>query len=287
VRTALRVLLARLRRRPLELEGPQRRRFWLYPDGTLLPAMAGGDKTPEEIAAEEEAAALKAEEEAEAEAEAEAAAAAAKKAEEEEEEGPEFEGDFDAEKARRLIANERKRAAKRLAKAQADAKAAADKAAELEREKETEQQRVSREGGEAKAEAERQRANAERLTVDAAIRDAAAEADVPARTIKRLVRLVDRDDIAVDADGEVDGATEAVEAFLTEFPEFKGKPAPEPDEGDPPAPEPPGGNPPRDKKPPKELTTEQVQKLIKEDPVKFNELFEAGKIPQSALANAK
>jgi hypothetical protein len=280
VRTALRVLLARLRRRALELEGVKGtggQMFLLTPRGQIIPPVCGGDKTPEEIAAEEEAAALKAEEDAAAEAE------AAKKAEEEEEEGPEFEGDFDAEKAKRLIANERKRAAKRLARAQADAKAAADEAAALKAEKETEQERVTREGGEAKAEAERQRANAERLTIDAAIRDAAAEADVPARTIKRLVRLVDRDDISVDVDGEVDGATEAVETFLTEFPEFKAKPAVEPDDGDPPKPEPPGGNPSRKQKP-KEMTREQVQKLAKEDPAKFNEMFDAKLIPASALS---
>jgi hypothetical protein len=275
VRTALRVLLACLRRRPLELEGPQRRRFWLYPDGTVIPAIAGGEKTDEEIAVEEEAKRKADEEE-----------AAEKLREEEEENAPKpiFEGELDKERAERLVQNERERAAKRLKKAQEEAEAAKAEAAKLRQEKETEQERVAREAGEAKAEAERQRANAERLTIDAAIRDAAAEADVPARTIRRLVRLVDRDEITVDAAGEVDGATEAVEAFLTEFPEFKGKPAAEPGEGDPPNPEPPGGNPPRDRKPPKEMTRKAVEKLAKEDPEKFNELFDAKKIPASALA---
>jgi fused signal recognition particle receptor len=274
VRTALRVLLARLRRRPLELEGPQRRRFWLYPDGTLLPAMAGGEKTDEEIAAEEEAKRLADEE-----------AAAEKQREEEEENSPKpiLEGDLDKERAERLIQNERDRAAKRLKKAQDDADAAKAEAAKLRQEKETEQERVTREAGESKAEAERQRANAERLTIDAAIRDAAADADVPAKTIKRLVRLVDREHITVDTNDEVDGATEAVEAFLTEFPEFKGKPAVEPEDGDPPDPEPAGGNPARKKNLPKELTAEQARKLAKEEPEKFHELLDAGKL-EGALA---
>lgn len=278
MRTALRVLLARLRRRPLELEGVRGTggsKFLLTPDGRIMPRIAGGDKTPEEIAADEEAA-RKAEEEAEAEAE--------RLREEEEEQKPILEGDLDKERAERLIRNERERAAKRLEKARQEAEAAKAEAAKLRQEKETEQERVTREAGEAKAEAERQRANAERLTIDAAIRDAAAEADVPAKTIRRLVRLVDRDDITVDGDGEVDGAAEAVEAFLTEYPEFKGAaPKPKDDDDEDPEPEPAGGNPSRKKKPPKELTTEQVKKLAKEDPEKFNELFEAGKIPASAL----
>lgn len=284
MRTALRVLLARLRRRALELEGlpgMAQQKFWLTPEGKILVPIAGGDKTPEEIAAEEEAK-RKADEEAAAEAEAE------RLREEEEENAPQpiLEGDLDKERAERLIQNERDRAAKRLKKAQDDADAAKAEAARLRQEKETEQERVAREGGEAKAEAERQRANAERLTIDAAIRDAAAEADVPARTIKRLVRLVDRDAISVDADGEVDGATEALEAFLTEFPEFKAKPAVDPNEEDPLPPEPPGPNPDRKRKPPKELTRAQVEKLAKEDPEKFNEMFEANLIPASALGGS-
>jgi hypothetical protein len=278
VRTALRVLLARLRRRPLELEGPQRRRFWLHPDGFVIPAMVGADdKTPEEIAAEEEAKRVADEE-----------AAAEKLREEEEENAPKpiLEGDLDKERAERLIQNERERAAKRLKKAQDDADAAKAEAAKLRQEKETEQEKVARELGEERTARERDRANAERLTIDAAIRDAAAEADVPGKTIRRLVRLVDRDDIAIDADGEVDGATEAVEAFLTEFPEFKAKPAPEPNDGDPPEPEPAGGAPDRKRKAPKEMTRAQVEKLAKEDPEKFNEMFDAGLIPASALGGS-
>jgi hypothetical protein len=122
------------------------------------------------------------------------------------------------------------------------------------------------------------------VTIDIALRDAAADAEVPAWKIKRLVRLVDRDDISVDEAGEVEGATEAVEAFLEEFPEFKAEAKVDPAD---PAPEPPGGTPDRKRKPGKELTPEQVQDLVKNDVDKFNELFEAGKIPQSALAGIK
>lgn len=279
MRTALRVLLARLRRRALELEGVPgtgESKFLLTPEGQIMPPMVGGDKTPEEIAAEEEVKRVADEE------------AAAEKLREEEEETPnpdepKFEGEYDEEKAKRAIAHLKERNRERAAKAKAEIDKANARAAELEREKETEHERATREAGEAKAEAERQRSNAERLTIDAAIRDAAADADVPAKTIRKLVRLVDRDDISVDTAGEVDGATEAVEAFLTEFPEFKGKPAVEPNDGDPPKPEPPGGNPSRKQKP-KEMTAEQVQKLAKEDPEKFNEMFDADLIPASALA---
>lgn len=285
MRTALRVLLALILRRPLELEGVNgtgHRTFWLTPKGQIMPPILGGDKTPEEEAAEAEADRLAEEQRLAEEAEAEAEA---KRKQEEEEQGPEFEGDFDAEKARRLIANERARAKKRLDKAQSEAAAAKAEADRLKQERESEQEKTVRERDEAKAEAERLRSNSERMTIDSAIRDAAAEADVPAKTIKRLVRLVDRDEITIDAEGEVDGAAEAVEAFLTEYPEFKGKPV---DPADPDLEvEPPGGNPSRKKKPPKELSREQVQKLAKEDPDKFNEMFDAGQIPQSALAGLK
>jgi hypothetical protein len=280
VRTALRVLLARLRRRALELEGVPgtgESKFLLTPDGRIMPPMIGGDKTPEEIAAEEEAKRVAEEE-----------AAAEKLREEEEEAAPKpiLEGDLDKERAERLIQNERDRAAKRLKKAQDDAEAAKAEAAKLRQEKETEQEKVARELGEERTARERDRANAERLTIDAAIRDAAGEADVPARTIRRLVRLVDRDEISVDSAGEVDGATEAVEAFLTEFPEFKAKPAAPSAEEEEEEPEPAGGAPDRKRKAPKELTRAQVEKLAKEDPEKFNEMFDAGKIPASALAGA-
>ena len=44
---------------------------------------------------------------------------------------------------------------------------------------------------------------------------------MPPKKIKRLLRLVDREQITVDEDGDVDGAEEAVEDLLEEFPELK------------------------------------------------------------------
>lgn len=286
MRTALRVLHAYLRRRPLELEGVDgtgHRTFLLTPRGQIIPPMAGGDKTPEEIAAEVEAAEQKAEEDKAAEEAAEAEAQ--KKAEEEDPDSPNFKGEFDADKAKRLIANERKRAKERLEKAQKAAADAEARAKELEQAQETEHETAKRERDEAKVENERLRATTEKLKVDAAIRDAAADLDVPAKKVKRLLRLVDREGITVDSDGDADGAAEAVESVLEEFPEFKEAPV-DPDDGDGKS-EPPGGAPDRKRKPDKELSAEQVQKMAKEDPERFNELFEAGKIPEKALAGLK
>jgi hypothetical protein len=132
---------------------------------------------------------------------------------------------------------------------------------------------------------------AERPTINEALRDAALEADVDPRKIKRLLRLVDREGITVDEDGEVDGADEAVADLLEEFPEFKAPAGKPNDDGDGTAA---GASPRRrqagPRRKPKELTKEQVAKLAREDPDRFNEdpdrfneLFEAGKIPASAL----
>jgi colicin import membrane protein len=284
VRTALRFLIALIRRRALELEGVPGTggsKFLLTPDGRIMPRMAGaGDPTPEE----EAEAAQKAAELERAEAE-----AAAKKAEEEDEE-PIFEGDLDKERAERLVRNERRRNAERVEKARAAAKKAKAetekakaRARELEQEQESEHETAKREAGEAKEEADRQRRNAERLAVTIALREAAADLEVPAKKVKRMLKLVDRDDLKADDDGEVDGATEAVEAVLEEFPEFKSSPAPEPGDGDAPAPEPAGGNPARGKKPPKELSAADARKLAKDDPEKFHQLLDEGKL-KGALA---
>lgn len=275
MRTALRVLLARIRRRPLELEGVDgtgHRTFMLTPKGQIMPPICGADgeddppvdpPTPTDPPV----------------------VPLVDPPEDPPPAPPLDDGPFDAERARRLIENERTRAAEKLQKANAKAAAAEARAKALEQEQETEHETARRERDEAKVEAERLRANSERVAIDVALRDAAADADVPAKKIKRLVRLVDREDLSVDEQGEVDGAPEAVVAFLEEFPEFKGERLEDPP-ADPP-PEPPGGNPNRREKSNKELTTEQVTKLAKEDPDKFNELYDAGKIPASALSGVK
>jgi hypothetical protein len=291
VRTALRALLTRIRR-ALDLEGPDDApvevtgptgRFWLYPNLTLLPVVAGADgeddpeddpdpaDDPDDPDPEDDP-----------------------DPDDDPEDDPDdraiFTGDLDTGRAERLVRNERKRAKRRLAKAQKAAKDAADKAAALEREKESESETLRREAGEARAEAERLKADAERIRIDSAVRDAAADAGVPAKKLKRIARLVDRDDISVDDDGDVDGADEAVEEFLEENPEFL-ESTPKPKKGDDDDDEekdrePSGGSPDRKRKPGKELTRKQVEKLAKEDPEKFNELYDAGKIPASALGGS-
>jgi hypothetical protein len=279
VRTALRVLLARIRRRAIELEGPTGR-FHLFPDGTILPVIAGAGPTPEE---EAEAAQAAAELE---RAEAEAEAARIKKAEEDGIDPsnlPDFKGPYDQEKAERAIAHLKERSNERMAKAQERIDKAEARARELEQAQETEHETAKREATEAKLEAERERSNTQRLQINIALRDAAAELEVPAKKVKRLLKLVDRDGISVDGE-DVEGATEAIEAVLEEFPEFKGKPSGEGGDGnEPPAQEPAGGNPSRTKKPPKELTAEQARKLAKDDPEKFHELLAGGKL-EGALA---
>lgn len=277
----LAVIVGALRGRPVEIphvrsDAP---RAMLTPDGRYMPAIAGGDETPEEKEAREQAEQAKAEEDAA------AAEAEAKRAEEERKaaEAKEWEGDVDKEKAERAVRNAR--AAEKAAKEEADK--AKREAAELRKAQETEHETAKREAGEAKLENERLRSTNQRLKIDAAIREAAAEADVPAKKVRRLLKLVDRDDIRVDADGEVDAdtAAEAVSDVLEEFPEFKAEPTPGDPPEDPPL-EAPGGNPDR-KRQSKELTTEQVQKMAAEDPDRFNQLFDEGKIPQAALAGIK
>lgn len=272
----LRVTVGALRGRPVEIPhvhgGPS---AMLTPTGRFMPVIAGGDETPEETAAREEAERKKAEEDAAAaEEEAERAEAERKAAE-----AKEWDGEVDKEKAERAVRNAR--AAEKKAKAEADAAKA--EAAELRQAQETEQETVKRERDEARVEAEQAKARADRLLIDTALRDAAAEAGVAPAKIRRFVRMVEREGLEIDSDGEVTGAEEAVETLLEEYPEFKA--AEKPPEGDPP-PEDPGGKPDR-KRAPKELTTEQVRKLAKEDPEKFNKLFDEGKIPESALSGAK
>jgi hypothetical protein len=277
VRTALRVLLARIRRRPLELEGVYgtgHRIFFLTPKGQIMPPICGGapdPPDPDPIPEPEPTPVPDPDPDPDPDPVPEPG------------DEPKFEGEYDEAQAKQAIAHLKARNRERMAKAKAELAKADARAKELEREKESEQETLRREAGEAKAEADRLRADAERMLIDNAIRDAASDADVPVKKLKRIPRLVDRDGIAVE-DGEVEGATEAVEAFLTENPEFKGTAA------DPPDPEPdpePGSSPDRKRKASKELTTEQIRKLAKEDPDKFNELYDAGKIPASALSGAK
>jgi colicin import membrane protein len=278
----LRVIWGALRGRPVTIKPA-----WgsaasgvLTPQGAFLPSMAGGDETPEEKAAREEAeeaARVKAEKEAaEAEAEAERAEEE-RKAAEEAEAGNEWEGEVDKKKAERAVRNAR--AAEKVAKDRADAAEA--RARELEQAQESEHETAKREATEAKLEVEREREASKALKVTLALREAAAEADVPPRKVSRLLKMVDRDGIAFDAEGDVDAETadSAIADVLEEFPEFKAAATPLSEEE---KEEKPGGAPDRKRKP-KDLTRKDVEKMAREDPDKLNELIDEGKVPASAL----
>jgi len=246
------------------------------PQGAFLPQMAGGDKTPEEEQAEAEATAQRSEEERE-DAEEEA-----RKAEEDaEQRKPKWDGEFDQAKAERAVENARN--AEQAAKA--EARKRKEEADELRQAQETEQETVKRESEENRAAAERERTVADNLLINEAIRDAAGELDVPVKKHRRLLRLVERKDITIDDEREVQGAQSAVEEVLEEFPEFKAAAAGPDDENTKP-PENPGGAPDR-KRGSKELTPEAVAKMAKTETDRFNQLFDEGKIPKSALAGLK
>jgi hypothetical protein len=279
----LRLIVAFVRERPLKLRpvgmyrGPLS--VALTPAGEFLPAITGGDETPEEKKAREEAeaAAKKAEEERE------AAEDETRKAEEEaEERKPKWEGEYDQPKAERAVENARR--AEQAAKE--EARKAKEEAAKLRQAQETEQETVKRERDESRAAAEQATTAANNLLINEAIRDAAGELDVPVKKHRRLLRLVERGEISIDDDRNVHGATEAVEDVLEEFPEFKAPTTPPKEEEEPEPLENPGGAPDRKRKP-KEMTPEAVAKMADENPDEFNQLFEEGKIPQSALAGSK
>jgi len=272
----LSVLWAAIRQAPLKVRhvaGAHLPGGVITPQGQFMPAISGGDKTPEEEQAEAEAEAKRAEEERE------AAEDEARKAEEEaQERKPKWEGEFDQAKAERAVENARR--AENAAKAKADA--AEKRARELEQAQETEQETTKRERDESRVAAEQATTAANNLLINEAVRDAAGELDVPVKKHRRLLKLVERDGITVDDERNVHGATEAVESVLEEFPEFKATAPPPPDEEEEEGEETPGGKPDRKRKP-KELTPEAVKKMATEDPDRFNQLFEEGKIPKSAL----
>jgi hypothetical protein len=185
---------------------------------------------------------------------------------------------FDKDRAMRTI--RRQREEEKKLKARADA--AEKERDELRQAQESEQERTVRERDEAKAEAALEKQAALKAQVDLAIYETALEAGIPGKKVKRTMRLIDRDGITLE-DGEVQGVEDALTDLLNDVPELKGEPTPDPEpepEGDPE--EEPGGNPDRRRKP-REMTPERAAKLAKDDPVKFNELFEEGKIPASAL----
>lgn len=280
------ILWSALRETPVHvpaLPGSGGRGTTITPAGFHLPAIGGADpeededddhEEEEEDDLDEDARRLREEEEQDGE------------IDDDDELEPEFQGEFDADRAKRAIAAERAKRKREKKKLQKRAREAEDRARELEQANESEQQRTVRERDEARVEAERERNVAQKLRVDIAIREAAADAGVPSDRMRRVLRLIDRDEIEVDGE-DLEGVEDAVAALLEDIPELKGKPAPEPkdDDEDDEEPENPGGRPDRKRKP-KQLSAKQAQKLAKEDPARFNQLFDEGKIPQSALEGA-
>jgi hypothetical protein len=267
----LKVLLVRFRGRALDFE-VGRRRFWLYPDGSLLPRIAGadGDDEPEPDDAPEND-----------EPDPEPEPTDDDEPEPDDPEPPAPEDKWDEDRALRTI--RKQRAEEKKLKAERDSIKAERDA--LLAEKETEQERTVRELGEVKAEAERLREAARSATINGALRDAAIDGGIDPKRIKRVLRLIDRSDIAVDEDGDVEGADQAVEDFLEEFPEFKAQeaePEADPDEDGKPK-RTPGANPDRKRGKGGELSHKDAVRLSTRDPEKFAEMLAEGKIPRSAL----
>lgn len=269
IATFLKLLAARFHGRALDLE-VGRTRLWLHPDGTLLPGIAGADGStdpePDPEVPDEENPTVDPEPEPD---------------EDSEPENEPEPDEFDRDRAMRTI--KRQRAEEKRLKAERDRiKAERD---EMLRERETEQERTVRELGEAKQEAERERLAARTATINIALRDAALEADLDPKRLKRALKLVDRSEIEVGGDGEVDGAEDAITAFLAEFPEFKAKQAvPDEDSEDAPAPRrTPGANPDRKRSKGGELTEREAARLARDDPDKFAEMLAEGNVPREAL----
>jgi hypothetical protein len=111
----------------------------------------------------------------------------------------------------KTIAKERARAEEERKKAEEKAKLSAEAKAELERKE--------REDAVNKKE---QQAN-ERL-INLEIKDVARELGVAAKKLDRFMKVIDRDDLVVDEDGNVDRSkvSAAVKAVLADMPEFKG-----------------------------------------------------------------
>lgn len=62
----------------------------------------------------------------------------------------------------------------------------------------------------------------------AALLEAGLATDTPAEKVKKMMRLIDFDDIDFDEDGEISGLEDQVEQIKTDFPELFRKPEPEP-----------------------------------------------------------
>jgi hypothetical protein len=113
------------------------------------------------------------------------------------------------------IAKERKKAEK----AAADAAAEAERKAKMTAEEKAEAERKEREEA-----AQKREAKANERIVNLEIKDVARELGVSSQKMDRFLKVVDRDDLKIDEDGNVErSAVEAaVKAVLADMPEFKG-----------------------------------------------------------------
>ena len=117
------------------------------------------------------------------------------------------------------IAKERKKSEK----AAADAVAEAERKAKLTAEEKAKEEREKKE----KIAAEREtKANTRIINLE--IKDVARELGVTSQKLDRFLKVVDRDDLSVDDNGDVDrkAVEAAVKAVLVDMPEFKGSTSP-------------------------------------------------------------
>jgi hypothetical protein len=276
----LKVLHARFRGRPLDLEYGSRR-FHLFPDGSMLPVIAGADGAddPDPNDADPDDPDPEIEDDPIEPAPDDTEPPAAK----DEGKKPRWDGEYDQAKAERTI--DKQRIEEKRLKAERD-KVKAERDALL-AEKETEQERTARLLEETKAENDRLREASRSATISGALRDIAIERDIDPKRVNKVIRLIDRSDITVDEDGDVLGADEAVEAFLADYPEFgpkEAEPEPDPEDDEPEKPKrTPGANPDRKRSKGGEMSHKEAVRLSTRDPEKFAEMLAEGKIPRSAL----
>lgn len=116
----------------------------------------------------------------------------------------------------------KKNTAKERAKAEADRKKAEKEAADRAQMTADQKAEADREAREKAAQAKEAKAN-ERI-VNLEIKDVARELGVSQKKIERFLKIVDRDELEVDENGDVDRAAVelAVKAVLADMPEFKG-----------------------------------------------------------------
>lgn len=117
------------------------------------------------------------------------------------------------------IAKERKKSEKQAAEAAAEA----ERKAKLTAEEKAKEEREAKE----KIAAEREtKANTRIINLE--IKDVARELGVTSQKLDRFLKVVDRDDLTVDENGDVDrkAVEAAVKAVLVDMPEFKGSTSP-------------------------------------------------------------